>query len=243
MKRRWEVKYSAQFQLGFLRQLAKLLFVFCPEPLPGGHSSHQDLSTAPTEESTLFLPPLSGPIRAIGASQTSCTPPAASFSEPPQLFTSFPSPAPPSDRVFLTDYQPSPKPQNPPAGKIPLSGRRGNVRDCRACSLKYKDSFRVFIRVYIVVVCFHNQPGTSNSSAICLQLQQTFAISFFASWRPSYRFCSESYLLTNGHLRRVSSKADHFYEIKSLRSSLFTFNVYISKCFHLTTSVLCPFIS
>ena len=63
------------------------------------HSSPQDLSFCSHWGSTLFLPSsFSGPIRTIGPSQTSCTPfQLPVFSRPPQLFMSFPSPAPPSD--------------------------------------------------------------------------------------------------------------------------------------------------
>lgn len=115
------------------------------------YSFHQDLSSYSQWESTLFQPPsLSWLIRTIGTSQTSLhsLPAACCKRDPTAVHRGFPFQFCTIILIhfFFTDYLTlSHKPQNPFCSKIRLSGHKGDVHDFRAYSLKYKDSFRVFI--------------------------------------------------------------------------------------------------
>ena len=57
------------FQLGFLRQFAQLLFIFCPKPLPEAQLSSAPGLSFPLRKHSVPAPHFSGPIGTLGPSQ------------------------------------------------------------------------------------------------------------------------------------------------------------------------------
>ena len=161
MKHWWEVNDSADISAWIPQTVCSASLHLLPKAPPRGTALLSTRAFLPTEKVLCSCPPL---LRADWDNGTVSdalhSPPAACVLQAPTAVRGLPLSCTAFWYVsFSLTIWSSHKPQNPACWKIPLSGRGGNVRDCRGCSLKYKASFRVFIRVCIVVVSAHNQPG------------------------------------------------------------------------------------